>query len=69
MPSLIFGEHANFFHCLMMSLIRRRGALADLTTINSTSTNGNSLDELAGMLDSCLEQLTPLAAMGERIET
>ena len=35
---------------------------------SSTSTSGNRLDELASMLDSCLEQPTPLAAMGERIE-
>ena len=40
----------------------------DIPSSSSTSTSGNRLDELAGVLDSCLEQLTPLAVMGERIE-
>ena len=35
---------------------------------NSTSTSRDRLDELANMLDSCLEQLTPLASMGEETE-
>ena len=35
---------------------------------SSTSTSSDRLDEFANMLDSCLEQLTPLAAVGERIE-
>ena len=40
----------------------------DIPSSSSTSTSGNRLDELASMLDSCHEQLTPWAAMGERIE-
>ena len=35
---------------------------------SSTSTNRERLDELVGMLDSCLEQLTPVAATGEETE-
>ena len=35
---------------------------------SSTSTSSDRLDELANMLDSCNEQLTPLAALGESIE-
>ena len=44
--------------------------LTDMTTLNtsSTSTSRNRLDVLASMLDSCLEQLTPLAATGEETE-
>ena len=47
--------------------------LTDMTTLNtsSTSTSRKGLDELSSMLDSCLEQLTLLAAIGgetERIE-
>ena len=44
----------------------------DILSWSSTSTSGNHLDELASMLDSCLEQLTPLAGLNEelqRIET
>ena len=40
----------------------------DIPSSSSTSTSGNRLDELASMLDSCFEQLTPLTALGERIE-
>ena len=44
--------------------------LADMKTHNtsSTPTSRDRLDELAGMLDSCFEQLTLLAAMGEETE-
>ena len=33
---------------------------------SSTSTSSDRLNELANMLDSCIERLTPLAAVGEK---
>ena len=40
----------------------------EILSPSSTSTSRDRLHELASMLDSCLEQLTPLAAMGEETE-
>ena len=40
----------------------------EIPSSSSTSTGSDRLDALASMLDSCLEQLTPLAGMGEETE-
>ena len=40
----------------------------DITGSSSTSTGNDRLGALASMLDSCLEQLTPLAGLNEELE-
>ena len=37
--------------------------------VPQTETSSDRLEELAKMLDSCIEQLTPLAALGESSES
>ena len=39
----------------------------DISSSSSTSTTNDRLDELASMLDSCREQLTPLANLNEEL--
>ena len=53
-----------------LSVSEEVATLTDMTTHNtsSTSISRDRLDHLEGMLDSCIEQLTPLAALGESIE-
>ena len=53
-----------------LSVSEEVATLADMTThsTSSSSTSKDRLDELARMLESCLEQLTPLAAKGEVTE-
>ena len=59
-----------------MQIIHQEQLVAEETTLNTieiplsrtTSTSSDRLDELANMLDSCIEQLSPLAAQTESIE-
>ena len=53
-----------------LSVSEEVATFTDMTTHNtsSTSTSRDRLDELECMLDSYIEKLTPLAALGECIE-